>query len=181
MTSRGKRTVIMILLAALPALLFCAGFLGYLYAFKKQPPDLHTQIIQENVSMESSPHYKIILETNYKECGHSVIMMEDDALFKGKSADAIKEIFREEYVFLKEENNTLYFGKMANGSCIHHYIAKIYRERVSIFYKQPENTLYKVLEIDVSRLPSADILALTEGIPLDGEAALTSFLEDFGS
>lgn len=117
----------------------------------------------------------------YLKCGHKEQKEEklDPSLY-GKDLDDIKK-FYDEYTFYSTLDNTILFERTIDNFCEKHYIAQLNGYTITIYHKNDNSNIYKVIQVNRSNYTEDDIKLLEDGIELDSNAALVSFLEDFTS
>lgn len=117
----------------------------------------------------------------YLKCGHKVQKDEklDPSLY-GKNLDDIKK-FYDDYTFYSTLDHNILFERTVDSFCDKHYIAKLDGYTITIYHQNNLSNIYKTIQVNRNNYTEDDIKLLEEGIELNGDAALVSFLEDFTS
>lgn len=186
----NKRMISVYALTILFAIVLCSILIYYAYGIifgKNQKQGKDNGIIVQNTdySVLASDNIikgneKIIIESYYKDCGHSQIdEINPPNQFAGLTIDEFMK--KNEGAVLKSKTSEqIEIVINRDGKCNNHFVAKEYQDKIGIFYEN-NNELYQIININIKELPTADLEMIKNGVILTGKDELMQFIEDYTS
>jgi len=134
--------------------------------------------VQSDVKTEDLYQSRLILSQLFEKCGHT---MSDFSVgtVSYSSADELKRRYPG-YKITAGQGEELILTSQINSYCPHHYFASLTENEITIS-RLSDNTTVSVISIDTSSLSEQEKKLLAQGLTLESEDALTSFIEDFTS
>ncbi len=125
------------------------------------------------------PDTRLIVRYSYGGCGHYELKEEQlPSSWQGKHTSEISLTGK---LFENFENNTLYFAKISQGKCDRHFILQAEQGKLVVAYQNDPSRIRDSYEFRPELLPAGELKQLEEGILVESEEELTTYLEDYCS
>ncbi|MFR5684487.1 MAG: BofC C-terminal domain-containing protein [Clostridia bacterium] len=155
----------------------CTEFADLYYAGKIDLEAINASVAEKTVS----PNAKLIIETLYKTCGHtlkerkqvseSLVNLNEEQVKEEYPEYEIKSFSKDEIILYQEKDEF----------CNEHYLVKEKDGNIAIYQidEQKNQSLKEETQINVNFLPDTDKEYLKNGIQVFGKENLNKILEDF--
>lgn len=130
-----------------------------------------------------SPYAKMVIEKKFTKCGHTSVEIQDLPIeLVNMTESDIKNKYTDWEIRSFSSNEVSLFREI-EANCNDHFVLKSKEGFLAVYNKVTDDVLNlkEVMDIDISHLPSEDLLELENGINVYGEDALSMLIEDFSS
>lgn len=130
---------------------------------------------------KTSPNAKIIFETYYEKCGHTIVSTQGiDKEDVNKTEKEIRDKYSQ-YEVKEFSSNKIVLCKRVDKICDNHYVVKQKDGVIAVFSKNDDGTETLKSKTDVSTkyLPKEDVDLLENGIEANSNEELEQILSDY--
>ena len=121
---------------------------------------------------------QISLTQNYQKCGHIVTDNKSQRVSYSSEDELLRRF--EDYTITSSNSEKIVLTKNIKGYCPSHFIAVLNNNKITITSLFDAKTVAVIKTFGLS-LSEHEKKLLTEGLTIDSEEALSSFIEDFTS